>query len=120
MSELGMLATVAPKTWTDHLGRTWRTPTIRGRLKCGKTLGYAALRAYVFHRDAYTCQWCGVRSSVEHEGFLGGPAWCLVPDHVISRRNGGAHHPANLQTLCGSCNAKKVGLVDARHPIGAP
>ena len=41
---------------------------------------------------------------------------CLVIDHVVSRLNGGTHHPDNLQTLCDSCNSAKVGLVDSRHP----
>jgi 5-methylcytosine-specific restriction endonuclease McrA len=35
-------------------------------------------------------------------------------DHIVSRRNGGSHHPDSLRVLCDSCNAAKTGLVDAR------
>ncbi|MGE5522596.1 MAG: HNH endonuclease [Rhodospirillaceae bacterium] len=89
------------ETWTDHHGRTWRVPQIRGRLKCGKIPCHRALREFVFHRDGYQRKHCG---STEK----------LVPDHIVSRRNGGAHHPDNLQTLCDSCNARKAGAVDAK------
>lgn len=30
------------------------------------------------------------------------------------RRNGGSHHPSNLQCLCDPCNARKAGLVDSK------
>jgi 5-methylcytosine-specific restriction endonuclease McrA len=38
----------------------------------------------------------------------------LVADHVISRRNGGSHHPDNMQCLCNSCNSRKANLIDAK------
>lgn len=88
-------------TWTDDRGRAWKVPTIRGRLKCGKVPLHRELREYVIRRDV-SCRWCG---STED----------LVADHIVSRRNGGSHHPDNLQALCQSCNSRKVGLVDARH-----
>ena len=97
----GLLAKDAPATWTDHEGRTWQTPQIIGRLKPGKCPGHAALRASVIQRDGGKCCWCGSTAS-------------LVADHIISRRNGGAHHPNNLRALCDSCNAAKAGLVDTR------
>ena len=45
--------------------------------------------------------------------------WCgsdkdLVADHIVSRKNGGEHHPNNLQAMCQSCNSKKSGLVDSK------
>lgn len=98
----GLLAKDAPRTWVDHGGRTWKTPTILRRLKFTKCPGHEALRRFVFARDGGKCQWCKATSD-------------LVPDHIISRRNGGAHHPDNLRTLCSGCNAAKTGLVDARR-----
>lgn len=41
----------------------------------------------------------------------------LVADHVVSRRNGGSHHPDNLQALCQRCNARKAALVDAHGGV---
>lgn len=87
--------------WTDHNGREWQVPTIRGRLKCGKIRCHRALREYIIHRDGGKCVRCG--SSVR-----------LVADHIVSRRNGGSHHPDNLQCLCESCNAAKAGREDRR------
>jgi len=94
-------AKVSPQFWTDHHGKSWKVPTIKGRLKAGRIPCHAALRAFVFHRDGHKCRQCGATSK-------------LVPDHIQSRKNGGSHHPDNLQTLCESCNARKVGLVDAK------
>lgn len=89
------------ETWTDHLGRTWKVPQIAHRLKPGKCPGHAALREFVIHRDGGRCRQCG---STER----------LVADHIVSRRNGGTHHPDNLQCLCDSCNARKAGQIDAK------
>ena len=93
------MADLVPEFWTDEHGRSWKTPTIIGRLKCGKIAGHRALREYVIRRDQW-CQWCG-------------NDYDLVADHIVSRRNGGSHHPSNLQALCQSCNSKKAGLIDA-------
>ena len=93
-------AKLAP-TFTDHVGRVWKVPEIKGRLKPGKCPGHAALREFVIHRDGGRCKQC--RSTEQ-----------LVADHVISRRNGGSHHPNNLQCLCDSCNARKSNFED-RH-----
>lgn len=91
---------VVPATWTDHDGRVWKTPTILGRLKM-RVPCHAALRAFVIQRDR-VCKWCG--SEVN-----------LIADHIVSRRNGGAHHPDNLQALCQPCNSRKVGLIDKKN-----
>jgi 5-methylcytosine-specific restriction endonuclease McrA len=116
-------ATGTSDVWTDHEGRPWKVPTTKKRLKFSKVRSHAALRAFVFQRDAFTCAKCGVKPVVIPEVFTGettvslpGKHWCLVMDHIVSRRNGGPHHPSNLQTMCDSCNAQKVGLVDAKHP----
>lgn len=99
VSIIGLLAADAPPTWIDRTGRVWRTPTIIGRLKF-RIPGHAALRAHVVQRDG-SCRHCGATED-------------LIADHVVSRRNGGAHHPDNLQALCQSCNSRKVGMVDSR------
>lgn len=88
--------------WTDHLGQQWIVPQIKGRLKM-RIPSHAALRAFVLHRAGGKCEQC---SSTES----------LVADHILSRRNGGAHHPDNLQCLCRTCNTRKVGLVDSKGP----
>lgn len=103
----GLLAKDEPPKWVDAQGRVWRTPTTAGRIRY-KTVGTVALREYVFQADGYRCACCGERDLVK-----------LVADHIISRKNGGSHHPLNLQTLCESCNAAKVRLVDAREGGGA-
>lgn len=89
--------------WTDHLGKTWTVPQVRGRLKFNRSARNRALREFVFHRDGYRCKHCGSTDLIR-----------LVPDHIVSRRNGGSHHPDNLQTLCDPCNARKANLVDAK------
>lgn len=95
----GVLASEAPPTWTDLNGVERPTPQIIGRLKPGKVRSHRALRELVVARDG-SCRWCG--ATVD-----------LIADHIISRRNGGAHHPLNFQALCQRCNSRKVGLVDA-------
>lgn len=88
-------------TWTDHCGRAWKVPEIIGRLKPGKCAGHAALREFVIARDGGKCKRC---ASVDN----------LIADHIVSRRNGGTHHPDNLQCLCQSCNARKARLEDRK------
>ncbi len=89
------------ETWTDHFGRTWKVPQIIGRLKCGKIPGHRALRDFVIWRAAGICELCGIADAT-------------VADHKLSRRNGGTHHPDNLQASCESCNARKASIVDAK------
>jgi 5-methylcytosine-specific restriction endonuclease McrA len=90
---------VSPK-WTDHLGQQWVVPQIKGRLKF-RIPAHAALRAFVLHRAGGKCEEC---CSVTE----------LVADHITSRRNGGAHHPDNMQCLCRVCNTRKVSTVDKK------
>lgn len=111
---------MTPSTWTDASGRTH--PTIRSRrpLKFGKCASQRALRLFVYARDGYRCRACGATAKEIPTGYEGwdclstGLKGPLVLDHIVSIRNGGSHHPDNLQVLCDSCNARKSGLVDAR------
>ena len=96
--------TTEPETWVDQHGRVWKVPQILGRLKPGKCAGHAALREFVILRDGNKCKRCGCTDPIK-----------LVADHVVSRRNGGSHHPDNLQCLCHSCNSRKANMEDRRH-----
>lgn len=95
-------ATVAPQFWLDYQGVKWKVPEIKGRLKM-KVPCHRALREFVLHRDGYKCRRCGCTDQGK-----------LVADHVISRRNGGSHHPDNMQCLCNSCNSRKANLIDVK------
>lgn len=53
------------------------------------------LRSFVFERDNYTCQYCGVR---------GGDLEC---DHVVPFSRGGSNESNNLATACRGCNIRK-------------
>lgn len=114
--------------YTDHLGVFRRTPRTIGPIGMSSPQG-RALRAFVFTRDGFTCQECGIRPDVLPTSYDGVDAVtvrkvrrdksavaCLVIDHVLSRMNGGTHHPSNLRTLCDPCNSAKAGREDARHP----
>lgn len=107
--------------WTDHRGQQWHEPEIIGRLKF-RIRCHAALRAFVMHRDGFACAKCNVAGEdpgADYDGrdavMLATGRSCLVVDHIVSRRNGGRHHPSNMQTLCESCNAAKASLVDAKR-----
>jgi 5-methylcytosine-specific restriction endonuclease McrA len=96
----GLLAKNEPPSWPDTTGRVWKTLTILRRIKY-RYPAALALREHVFARDGHRCRRCGAVAE-------------LLLDHVISRRNGGSHHPGNLQTLCLSCNARKVSTEDRK------
>ena len=49
--------------WVDHLGRVWPLPSPTQRLQF-RVRAHAALRAFVYHRDGYRCQRCGVVAEV--------------------------------------------------------
>lgn len=108
------------KTWIDHNGAKWKTPTIIGRLKF-ECPGHAALRAFVFQRDVFTCLACGAKAIDVPSLYTGrhtlgtDRGWCLVMDHIVPRCSGGAHHPSNLRTFCDSCNAKKGSSAELRN-----
>jgi len=54
-------------------------------------------RLEVFHRDQYTCQYCGKQI---HQ---------LTLDHVIPRYRGGEHVWGNVVSACIPCNRRKAG-----------
>ena len=54
-------------------------------------------RLEVFHRDRYTCQYCGKETRQ------------LTLDHVIPRHRGGQHTWENVVSACISCNRRKAG-----------
>ena len=51
----------------------------------------------IFLRDQYTCQYCGKKTQD------------LTLDHVIPRRQRGAHTWENVVAACSSCNLRKAG-----------
>ena len=54
-------------------------------------------RLEIFHRDQYTCQYCGKET---HQ---------LTLDHVIPRHLGGEHTWENVVGACIPCNRRKAG-----------
>jgi len=54
-------------------------------------------RMEIFHRDHYTCQYCGKQTSQ------------LTLDHVIPRYRNGEHIWENVVSACISCNRRKAG-----------
>ncbi len=55
----------------------------------------------IFLRDQYTCQYCGKKTPD------------LTLDHVIPRRQRGAHTWENVVTACSRCNLHKAGRTPA-------
>ena len=67
---------------------------------------YPALtRANVFLRDAYACQYCGVRFDSR----------TLTLDHVIPRAKGGKSTWNNLVSCCHPCNGAKGDKLPGKH-----
>ena len=60
----------------------------------GQQKGFYNVKAYVLHRDNYTCQKCKTKKGKLHT------------HHIIFRSNGGTDTPDNLITLCESCHSK--------------
>lgn len=54
-------------------------------------------RFRVFHRDGFTCQYCGRRP----------PEVVLEADHIVAKANGGDDGDDNLITSCFDCNRGK-------------
>ena len=72
-----------------------KRPLIRRRLS----------RQAVFHRDGFTCQYCG-KATKE-----------LTLDHIIPRYRGGPHIWENVVSACIPCNHRKAGLTPAEAGI---
>jgi len=60
----------------------------------GVNYGFANRKAYVLHRDRYTCQNCGGKSKDKR----------LHVHHIIFRENGGSDDAQNLLALCNTCH----------------
>jgi len=58
----------------------------------GQMSGYDNLRAFVLHRDNYTCQICKKRDGI------------LQTHHIIQRKDGGSNRPDNLVTVHEKCH----------------
>lgn len=71
-------------------------------------------RLKVFHRDHYTCQYCGNQTKQ------------LTLDHVVPRYRGGQHVWDNVVSACVPCNHRKAGKSPAEagmrlfHPPAPP
>lgn len=59
-------------------------------------------RREILRRDAYRCQYCGIRSTRADD-------IALDVDHIIPKSRGGSHELSNLRALCPECHAE-------RHP----
>jgi 5-methylcytosine-specific restriction endonuclease McrA len=55
-------------------------------------------RINIYGRDKYTCQYCGIKSSLGE----------LTYDHVVPRSRGGKTTWTNIVTCCGGCNRRKA------------
>ena len=78
-----------------------KQPLVRRRLS----------RQAVFHRDGFTCQYCGNGSRV------------LTLDHIKPRSRGGVHAWENVVSACIPCNHRKAGRTPAEARmalLGAP
>lgn len=67
----------------------------------------ASVRQYVFERDLFQCQSCGLDQKLD-------PTTKLTIDHIIPLATGGSNDMSNLQTLCQRCNQKKSHHYDDR------
>jgi hypothetical protein len=94
---------IKPEFWQDLTGKWWKVPEIKGRLKT-RIPCHKALIEFVIKRDGTKCKFCGNSNKLE-----------LIADHILSRRNGGDHHPDNMQCLCQSCNSRKANLIDRTY-----
>jgi hypothetical protein len=71
-------------------------PDVKGTdYQDGKQKGFYNVKAYVLHRDGYTCQ---SGRKVKHDAKL-------HVHHIQFRSNGGGNAPSNLTTLCETCHA---------------
>lgn len=103
--------------WVDHSGARLKVPSHKRRMAFGKFSLHAAVRAFVFIRDCFTCQVCGRRDSTGDRTYDG--RWTrlsddnqiLVLDHIHPFVRGGTNHPGNLRVLCDPCNGKKGAKV---------
>lgn len=110
--------------WTDAWGRQWavvRSPyALKFKIPC-----HAALRRHVFYCDGYMCRHCGAKAidipenydgrlTLQTDTFVRGTGWrdVLILDHIVTRKAGGLNAVENLQTLCETCNRRKIHAAD--------
>lgn len=105
--------------WRDFDGQIWPVIKSRRRLKF-KYPAHAALRRHVFVCDRFQCRRCSAKAAVIPVGYDGRDAlwtdtWIrsggrdlLILDHMLTLSAGGRSVIENLQTLCETCNRKKM------------
>ena len=69
---------------------------------------YRLSRMAIFHRDSFTCQYCGIETPD------------LTIDHIVPRSKGGPHTWENVVASCGLCNHKKAGLTPKQARLRMP
>jgi hypothetical protein len=87
-----------------RIGRAIRRIRIRG----AKHIEYFD-PFYIFRRDKWHCQLCGVKTPKRLRGTIDNDAPEL--DHIVPIALGGEHTIANAQCLCRKCNQKKGATI---------
>lgn len=84
------------------LKKGWRPVEIKRPIPREKRAGPApgSLKKKILKRDGGRCVKCGSRDR-------------LTVDHIVPRARGGTNDPANLQTLCHTCNQEKGSSIQA-------
>ncbi len=60
-------------------------------------------RAWVFERNGYTCQMCGVAAG-DSDPFNSGRTIRLTMGHIVDKSKGGDDSAQNLRAICTNCN----------------
>lgn len=107
------------KYWYDDLGRKWKVTQSKRRLKF-KIPCHAAMRRFIFIRDGFKCVRCGAQGMKIPLDYDGKNTLCtntytstgfndlLILDHIITLNAGGKNIITNFQTLCETCNKRKI------------
>ena len=128
---IGMTERIVP-TWADKDGARWEVVHPDNKLQFSGP-ATRALRAFIHKRANFTCQHCDVSIDdppIDYDGShafhwmrpVGNPPRVqayiinnvthlldgLIVDHIIPWRDGGTHHPDNLQLLCSKCHKRKA------------
>lgn len=109
---------ISPQFWIDCFGVSWNLIKSTRRLKFKYPL-HAAIRKHVFHVDNYQCKRCKAKAvnipkdwdgkqTLSTNNLVNGYKDCLVVDHIITLKAGGKNEVENMQTLCETCNRKKL------------